>query len=83
MEGAVCSYGFLFTPAAADFLAMPIGEGIGLISGDDRGKIGELIFQSFVEATTDKNLRIAETLLNGGVIGFCSKAENEKFCKLK
>ena len=55
VKGAVCSYSFLYAHPSAPFLLVPIpiGEGTGLLSAAERGTIGEMIFQFFVEATTE------------------------------
>jgi hypothetical protein len=81
ITGSICSYTFLFVPSSAPTLWMPIGDP-GLLGDSEPSLIAEELFQLF-KATTEREINKAESKLQNDVSLFCSKAENERFCKLK
>jgi hypothetical protein len=80
VDGAACSYSFLYYHPAVLLLAVPIGEGAGLLTSSERARIGEMLFQSFVEATTEEKISTARANVELSISLFCRKSENGKTC---
>jgi hypothetical protein len=53
----------------------------GLVSASDRGRIGEMIFQFFVAATTEQNIKEKRIFVTLNIFFFCTHPENAKFCQ--
>jgi len=80
VRGAVCSYSFSYFHPLTPVLRIPIGEGVGLVSSSERARIGEMLFQSFVEATTERKILDARASVEFSIALFCVKSENAKTC---
>jgi hypothetical protein len=82
MTGAFCSYSFFYVPPSAPYLLLSIGIP-GQVSGPQHGQLAEMIFQAFVEGTTEAKIQVEEGRLKASVLMFCSNSANEQFCKPK
>ncbi|MFI5057323.1 MAG: hypothetical protein ACHQLQ_03990 [Candidatus Acidiferrales bacterium] len=82
ITGAVCSYSFVYIPPSAPLLWLHIGIP-GQVEAPQRGQLAEMIFQAFVEGTTEDKIQEQENNLKSSVATFCSDSVNELFCKLK
>jgi len=82
ITGAVCSYTFVYIPPSAPLLWLSIGIP-GQVEAPQRGQLAEMIFQAFVEGTTEDKIREEDNKLKSSVAIFCSDSANELFCKLK
>lgn len=82
ITGTVCSYTFVFIPPSAPLLWLSIGIP-GQVAAAQPEQQAEMIFQSFVEATTESKIQEEENKLKASIALFCSDSANELFCKLK
>lgn len=81
ITGAICSYSFLyFHPVTLLGVPIPTGRSMGLLSSSERATIGEMLFQAFVEATTEQRILDARANVEFSISLFCSKSENAKTC---
>jgi hypothetical protein len=81
ITGAICSYSFLyFHPLTLLGVPIPIGRSMGLLSSSERATIGEMLFQAFVEATTEQRILDARANVESSISWFCMRSENAKTC---
>jgi hypothetical protein len=82
VTGAVCSYSFVYISPSAPLLWLQIGIP-GQVAAPQRGQLAEMIFQAFVEGTTEAAIQEQENNLKSSVAIFCGDSANELFCKPK
>ena len=77
-----CSYAFQFRSKNAPEFEMPLGVPIPVV-GTDASKIADIIFQDFVDETSEAKLSVKELETKFRVASFCAKPENQAPCSGK
>ena len=77
-----CSYDFQFRSKNAPEFNMPLGMPIPVV-GTDPSKIADIIFEDFVDETSEMKLSVAELEAKFRVASFCAKPENQVPCSGK
>ena len=77
-----CSYEFEFRSKNAPEFTMPLGMPIPVV-GTDPGKIADIIFEDFVDETSEMKLSVAELEAKFRVANFCARPENKVPCSGK
>ena len=77
-----CSYEFGFRSKNAPEFTMPLGMPIPVV-GTDPGKIADVIFEDFVDETSEMKLSVAELEAKFRVANFCARPENKVPCSGK
>lgn len=81
LKGVVCAYEFEFAPLFASSFFVPIGAAGGLAQATDSTHVAEMIFQAFVNATTEREIHKAEKDFKTNVSMFCKEKENAAVCR--
>ena len=77
-----CSYEFQFRSKKTPEFIMPLGMPIPVV-GTDPSKIADIIFEDFVDETSEMKLSVAELEAKFRVASFCAKPENKVPCSGK
>lgn len=79
VTGAICSYTFIYKPPSNHELRIVIGEP-GQVSAPDAGQLAEMIFQDFVNGTTEDSIMAEKLSFARAVFTFCSDSANQAAC---